>query len=585
MKYRLFRATYTQHGKTKTSAKWYVEFRDQLQTVRRLAGFTSKSATDELGRNLVKLVEYHGATGGQVDPALSRWLAGLASGIRERLVAIGLLDGVRFAAAKPLKEHVTDWANALTAKANTPDHVAMVSRRTNRLIAGCGFKFFTDISAEMVQAFLANMRDDNDAKRGISAQTSNFYLSALKQFCRWMVKHQRALNNPLGHLEPLNVKVDRRRDRRALAVDEVKRLLNATATGPERYGMTGPARRLLYLLALETGLRSNELRSLSRGSFDLNERAPTVTVAAGYSKRRREDTLPLRPALAAELRAWLANKLPGAPAFNVPNDRKSAAKMFRADTDAADIAFRDEANEVIDFHALRHTFITNLARSGVHPKTAQSLARHSTITLTMDKYSHTLIGEQADALKGLPDLTGPIVGEMRKTGTDDRAVPKSLACSLAFFRTPSDANVDFCGLESGDADEDGNAVKTLENTGNGSVSESNRLGALFTPPTGFEDLGRHQPCKHSQSGQVHCKAHGTSEQTGFWRDAGSANRRSTDGDGFGPTRVGAGQNRRFVAPSPARSPPYTDRAKDSSPFLTAERVCPHVDRSVPYGPT
>ena len=39
------------------------------------------------------------------------------------------------------------------------------------------------------------------------------------------------------------------------------------------------------------------------------------------------------------------------------------------------------------FHALRHTFITNLARSGVHPKTAQSLARHSTITLTMDRYS------------------------------------------------------------------------------------------------------------------------------------------------------------------------------------------------------
>ena len=30
----------------------------------------------------------------------------------------------------------------------------------------------------------------------------------------------------------------------------------------------------------------------------------------------------------------------------------------------------------------------------------------------------------------------------------------------------------------------------------GSVSESNRLGALFTPPTGFEDQGRHQPCKH-----------------------------------------------------------------------------------------
>ncbi len=39
-------------------------------------------------------------------------------------------------------------------------------------------------------------------------------------------------------------------------------------------------------------------------------------------------------------------------------------------------------------HALRHTFISNLARAGIHPKTAQALARHSTITLTLDRYSH-----------------------------------------------------------------------------------------------------------------------------------------------------------------------------------------------------
>ena len=117
-----------------------------------------------------------------------------------------------------------------------------------------------------------------------------------------MVKHQRALTNPIAHLEPLDVKADRRRDRRALSVDEVKRLLNATAEGPDRYGTTGPERRLLYWLALETGLRSNELRSLTRASFRLDDKSPTVTVAAGYSKRRREDTLPLRQVLAAEFR-------------------------------------------------------------------------------------------------------------------------------------------------------------------------------------------------------------------------------------------------------------------------------------------
>lgn len=57
---------------------------------------------------------------------------------------------------------------------------------------------------------------------------------------------------------------------------------------------------------------------------------------------------------------------------------------------------------VIDFHALRHTFITNLARGGVHPKLAQDLARYSDINLTMSRYSHTELAERAKALASLP---------------------------------------------------------------------------------------------------------------------------------------------------------------------------------------
>jgi integrase len=38
-----------------------------------------------------------------------------------------------------------------------------------------------------------------------------------------------------------------------------------------------------------------------------------------------------------------------------------------------------------NLHALRHSFITLLARSGVPPKEAQKLARHGDIRLTMDR--------------------------------------------------------------------------------------------------------------------------------------------------------------------------------------------------------
>jgi len=57
-----------------------------------------------------------------------------------------------------------------------------------------------------------------------------------------------------------------------------------------------------------------------------------------------------------------------------------------------------------DFHANRHTFITNLAKGGVSPKVAQTLARHSDIRLTMNVYTHTDLAEKAVAISKLPSL-------------------------------------------------------------------------------------------------------------------------------------------------------------------------------------
>ena len=71
--------------------------------------------------------------------------------------------------------------------------------------------------------------------------------------------------------------------------DKIRRLLETTRQSPERFGMTGMKRAILYRVAVETDLRANELRSLKVKSFDLD--GGTVIVQAAYSKRRREDTL------------------------------------------------------------------------------------------------------------------------------------------------------------------------------------------------------------------------------------------------------------------------------------------------------
>src|SRR5258708_603446 len=51
----------------------------------------------------------------------------------------------------------------------------------------------------------------------------------------------------------------------------------------------------------------------------------------------------------------------------------------------------------VRFHDLRHSHATQLLASGVHPKIVQERLGHSTITTTMDLYSHVTETMQADA--------------------------------------------------------------------------------------------------------------------------------------------------------------------------------------------
>ena len=61
---------------------------------------------------------------------------------------------------------------------------------------------------------------------------------------------RRMPDNPLAYLSGLNVKTDRRHDRRALSVEEIDRLIKVTAEGKKHHKMAGNERAMLYMLAL-----------------------------------------------------------------------------------------------------------------------------------------------------------------------------------------------------------------------------------------------------------------------------------------------------------------------------------------------
>ena len=80
--------------------------------------------------------------------------------------------------------------------------------------------------------------------------------------------------------------------------EEVSRLVDsARQSGEVIQGYDGELRARAYLMSFFTGLRRQELGSLTPRSFRLDDAQPTLTVEAACSKHRRKDTLPMHPEL------------------------------------------------------------------------------------------------------------------------------------------------------------------------------------------------------------------------------------------------------------------------------------------------
>ena len=178
--------------------------------------------------------------------------------------------------------------------------------------------------------------------------------------------------------------------------------------------MTGPDRATLYRVALGTGFRAAELASLTTASFRLNSEPPTIVCEAAYTKNGRHAEQPIPDALADLLAPWLHTRVLDRPVFKMP---RRTAPMIRVDLAAAGIAY-ETASGVIDFHALRGTYISHLVSSGVSVKTCQTLARHSTPSLTIGVYAKASLHDIEGAMRSLPDLTAPERETLAATGTD-----------------------------------------------------------------------------------------------------------------------------------------------------------------------
>ncbi len=191
---------YWSGGERRLSEKWYAVFVDHSEILRRLPLFDDRRASESLAKVIDRLNSIRGGSD-VITTELARSVEAMPQTIRAKLAKWEILSAAKVAAGKPLAEHLNDWKDSLLSKGDTEHHAEKTSGRARRLFNECKFKFWSDLSASKLHDAIADMRidyrnADGSIERGISAQTSNFYLQAAKQFARWMVQDGRATESP-----------------------------------------------------------------------------------------------------------------------------------------------------------------------------------------------------------------------------------------------------------------------------------------------------------------------------------------------------------------------------------------------------
>jgi integrase len=237
------------------------------------------------------------------------------------------------------------------------------------------------------------------AKRDKSRKTISNITEAIRSFCNWCVIRGYLVENPLEKLADIDTTPEE--EYRALTIDETRRLLKAA---PEHL-------RLLYIIAMTTGLRAGELRSLTRQHLDTENNVLKLDPA--WTKNRKMAFQPLPKRLVKELKSFCASGIVQAlytrfyRSFIYPKDAllyvpSHPARELDKDLKAAGIP-KHTSEGKIAFHALRTSFVTLTYEAGANHKEAQALARHSTPTLTANTYGRARNERLAEVAEKVAD--------------------------------------------------------------------------------------------------------------------------------------------------------------------------------------
>ncbi|MBT8225984.1 MAG: site-specific tyrosine recombinase XerD [Dactylosporangium sp.] len=254
-------------------------------------------------------------------------------------------------------------------------------------LSGAGIADLAAVDAREIAHYIAALREGDDDHGPLSAASAARAASAVRGLHRFAVREGLVDADPAREVRPPTLP---RRLPKALAVDQVERLLSATVaaeSGRAEDLARGLRDRALLEFLYGTGARISEAVGCAVDDLDLE--SATVVLwgkggrnrlvpMGGYARRAMETYLVRgRPALAAAGRgtsAVFCNARGGGLS------RQSAWAILRLAAERAGLPTRGERG--VSPHTLRHSFATHLLDGGADIRVVQELLGHASVTTT-----------------------------------------------------------------------------------------------------------------------------------------------------------------------------------------------------------
>ncbi|MFY9286915.1 MAG: site-specific integrase [Alphaproteobacteria bacterium] len=327
-----------------------------------------------------------------------------------------------------VSQFLKQWLETITSQVSPKTHERYSEIVNNSLVPVFGSYQLTKLSPSIIQQAYNKWETSGrkDSKKGgLSPRTRLHYHRIFSSALKHAVQLQIIARNPADAVKAPRVK---KTTVTTITIEQSSQLLDAfQALHSHLYWPV--------LLALTTGMRRGEIAALRWRNVDFDKSTIRVVESVEQVKhvirfkapKTEKTRAVIVPNYAVEeLKAWQEKQKERLLELGVEANedtfvcgRSWDGGVVKPDSLTAEFrkAIRDIPNfPIVRFHDLRHSHATQLLKEGVHPKIAQERLGHSTITTTLDLYSHVTETMQNDAAEKLDSAYRSAIKPRFKSG-------------------------------------------------------------------------------------------------------------------------------------------------------------------------